>query len=61
LPDLGIKTPSELVDLILRMAGESVQIIWGSMRLRTLFPALFLLFREKPFRLFHRSKSSVRR
>jgi MFS transporter, DHA1 family, multidrug resistance protein len=29
---------------ILRMAGESVQIIWGSMPLRTLFPALFLLF-----------------
>ncbi len=29
---------------ILRMAADSVRIIWRSPRLRTLFPALFLLF-----------------
>src|SRR5262249_48594576 len=29
---------------LLRMAAASVGIIWGSRRLRTLFPALFLLF-----------------
>ncbi len=29
---------------LLRMAVDSIHIIWGSLRLRTLFPALFLLF-----------------
>lgn len=29
---------------ILRMAGDSIRIIWRSPRLRALFPALFLLF-----------------
>jgi len=31
-------------DPILRMAADSVRIIWRSSRLRTLFPALFVLF-----------------
>src|SRR5450759_2165218 len=29
---------------VLRMAAGSVRVIWGTLRLRTLFPALFLLF-----------------
>ena len=29
---------------VLRMATGSVRLIWGTLRLRTLFPALFLLF-----------------